>query len=387
MMDKLTEEERFLLLGKMTGTLTREEEEALQHLFLSNPHARLAYEELASTLPAEDVETGFARRNENQAWPDLAAKFREQQQPQTTARHIPFYKKRWAAAAMVIGVLLVGAIYWQQLRKYGKTGLASAPSKPAIELQLANGQVINLSREEGAINAGAVQLNNKHKVLTYAVGNNSTAPAGMNSLFVPVGMSYQVKLADGCEVWLNSATRLEFPLSFTEHKREITIYGEAYLKIAKDAAKPFVVHLPHSTVQVLGTEFNVNTYDSGVVKVALVEGSVNVQAPTGNSKLSPGKQAIYQAGQPITQVDFEARQVLSWRKGLFYFNDASLDEISRVVPRWYGVRVVIDNPAILSRRFSGVINRNHPITVFLEDLKVISHIDARIDQEGVLHFK
>ena len=112
-----------------------------------------------------------------------------------------------------------------------------------------------------------------------------------------------------------------------------------------------------------------------------------MQAPAGNSRLAPGRQAVYRVGGPITQVAFDARQVLSWRKGLFYFNDASLEEISRVVPRWYGVRVVIDNPAILSRRFSGVINRNHPITVFMEDLKVISQIDARIDQEGILHFK
>lgn len=387
MMDKLTEEERFLLAGKLTGTLTHEEEAALEHLFLSNPYARQAYDELAGSLPAEDVETGFARRKKNPAWRDLAAEFRAQQQPRTTTRHIPFYKKRWAAAAAVTGVLVVAAIFWQQLSKHGKADLAGVPSKPAIELQLANGQVIDLSREEGAIDAGAVQLNNNQKVLTYAVGNNSKVPVGMNSLFVPVGLDYQVKLADGSEVWLNSATRLEFPLSFADHKREITIYGEAYVKVTKDAAKPFIVHLPHSTVQVLGTEFNVNTYDSGVVKVALVEGSVNMQAPTGDSRLSAGKQAVYRAGQPITQVAFEARQVLSWRKGLFYFNDANLEEISRVVPRWYGVRVVIDNPAILSRRFSGVINRNRPITVFMEDLKVISHIDARIDQEGILHFR
>ncbi|WP_346319217.1 FecR domain-containing protein [Chitinophaga sp. YIM B06452] len=386
MMDKLTEEERFLLMGKLTGTLTPEEEKALEHLFLSNPHARPAYEELAGSLPAEDVETGFARRKENPSWRNLAAEFRKQQQSPATIRHIPFYKKRWAAAAAITGVLAIAAICWQQFNKHGKTDLAGVPSKPVIELQLANGQVIDLSREEGAINAGAVQLNNNHKVLTYAVGNNNTIPAGMNSLSVPVGLDYQVKLADGSEVWLNSATRLEFPLSFGD-RREITIHGEAYVKVTKDAAKPFIVHLPYSTVQVLGTEFNVNTYDSGVVKVALVEGAVNMQAPTGNSRLAPGRQAVYRAGQPITQTAFEARQVLSWRKGLFYFNDASLEEISRVVPRWYGVRVVIDNPAILSRRFSGVINRNHPINVFMEDLKAISHIDAWIDQEGILHFK
>ncbi len=69
--------------------------------------------------------------------------------------------------------------------------------------------------------------------------------------------------------------KLEFPFSFTEGSREITIFGEAYIKVAKNPSKPFIVHLPGSTVQVLGTEFNVNTYDSGIVKVSLVEGMVN----------------------------------------------------------------------------------------------------------------
>jgi len=188
-------------------------------------------------------------------------------------------------------------------------------------------------------------------------------------------------------IWLNSATKLEFPLAFPGDTREITISGEAYLKVAKNAAKPFIVHLPHSTVQVLGTEFNVNTYDSGLVKVALVEGSVNMQAPTGTSKLAPGKQAVYRFGQPISQETFDARTVLSWQKGLFYFNDASLQEISKVLPRWYGIQVTIDDPSILSRTFSGIIDRNKPIEVFMEDLKMISRINAYRDKQNVLHFK
>lgn len=385
MMDKLTEEERFLLLGKVTGTLTQEEEVAWEHLFDNNPDVRTAYAGLVNQLPAEATQAGFAVYRVNRPWRDLAAEFRDRQHVTGKVAHMLHYKKSWVAAAIIIGILAGAGILWNAIYKPGKDALA-AKAKPGIELKLAGGKIIDLSRQQGGIDAGTVRLNNSNKTLSYATDSGQAA-VGVNMLTVPIGMDYKLHLADGSEVWLNSATELEFPLSFAGQTREITIRGEAYLKVTKDAAKPFIVHLPHSTVQVLGTEFNVNTYDSGVVKVALVEGAVNLQATTGESKLTPGKQAIYHVGGPILQETFDARQVLSWRKGLFYFNNASLEEISKVVPRWYGVQVTIDDPAILSRRFSGVINRNRPIAIFLEDLKVISHIDARIDQAGILHFK
>ena len=291
-----------------------------------------------------------------------------------------------AVASVAIVMLTAGSILWSQFSKPGRRDQVAVPSKPAIELKLAGGQVVNLSQEQGAIDAGAAKLSNSNKSLSYSV-NNDQSLIGINTLTVPIGLDYKINLADGSMIWLNSATKLEFPLAFPGDTREITISGEAYLKVAKNAAKPFIVHLPHSTVQVLGTEFNVNTYDSGLVKVALVEGSVNMQAPTGTSKLAPGKQAVYRFGQPISQETFDARTVLSWQKGLFYFNDASLQEISKVLPRWYGIQVTIDDPSILSRTFSGIIDRNKPIEVFMEDLKMISRINAYRDKQNVLHFK
>ncbi|MBS1601429.1 MAG: FecR domain-containing protein [Bacteroidetes bacterium] len=387
MLDQLTDEEKFLLLGKVTGSLGPEEEIALERLFLVNPDARSGYEELLSALPCEDINAHLAGRKEHSTWPDLKTRFRERRpSPPPIVKQVPLYKKKWVAAAAVIFIVATGAVLWRQTGKLRKPELAAVPSESAIELKLADGQVVNLSQQQGAINAGAAQLTNNNKSLSYVSGRNPQA-AGINTLTVPIGKDYKITLSDGSEVWLNSATKLEFPLSFGRNTREISINGEAYVKVAKIARQPFVVHLPNSSVQVLGTEFNVNTYDSGVVKVALVNGSVNLHAPTGSSILTPGKQAVYLAGQPIAQVIFDARNVLSWRKGLFYFKDASLEEISRVVPRWYGIRVVIDDPAIQSRTFSGVINRNRPIEAFMEDLKVISRIESYTDQEGAVHFK
>jgi len=381
-MAHLTEEQEYLLLGKIGGLLNETEEKAWETLLRENPAARQAYDDMIQALPPGEVANSFQRIKQDATWKDLAAHYKVEKPVPKTRRLV----YRSLAAACII--LLLSAGGWLFYYHHAGQPAASTHTKqPAIQLTLANGQHINLSNEEGAIQTADVQLTNNNKTLTYVLAGETAGRAGMNRLTVPVGMDYKIALSDGTEVWLNAATRLEFPFAFAGNTREITINGEAYLKVAKNAAKPFLVHLPHSTVQVLGTEFNVNTYDSGVVRVALVEGSVNMQAPTGESMLSPGKEAVYHAGNPIQQQSFDPKLVLSWREGLFYFSGATLTEINKVVPRWYGITTVIDNPNIRGREFVGALDRNQPIQVFLNDLKAISGIDSYIDTEGVLHFK
>jgi transmembrane sensor len=383
-MINLSEEEQYLLLGKVTNSLSEGEKKDLDILLLKNQKVWEVYEDLIRQLPLQDIANSFERLKQPEHWKDLNKHFQEH----PVIRLLPIYKK-FLAAAVFIGVCVIGVLIWNQLKNRNNLSTATAVTKKitGIQLKMADGKVINLSAAQGGINAGAAQLNNTNKTLTYSVNSGAVPNNEINSLIVPVGMDYKINLSDGTEVWLNAATQMKFPLAFTGNTREITINGEAFLKVAKNLKKPFIVHLPNTTVQVLGTEFNVNTYDSGVVKVALVKGSVNMHASTGDSKLVPGIEAISSSGTPIKQQAFDSKIVLSWRNGLFYFEEASLTEISKVTPRWFGIEVVIDNPSLYRRRFTGVLNRNQPLSVFLEDLKAISNIDSYIDKGKVLHFK
>jgi hypothetical protein len=383
-MTNLSEEEQYLLLGKVTDSLSPGEKEDLDILLRDKPELREAYGELIRQLPRQDVANSFERLKQPGYWKNLDTQFRKQQAIRVT----PLYKKLMAAAVFT-GVCIGGGLIWNQLknRNISSTAMTVTKKTTGIQLKMADGKVINLSADQGGINTGVVQLINANKTLTYSLKNEVAGTNEINSLIVPVGMDYKINLSDGTEVWLNAATQLNFPLAFTGNIREITINGEAFLKVAKNPKKPFIVHLPNSTVQVLGTEFNVNTYDQGIAKVALVKGSVNMHAAAGNSKLAPGMEAICTTGIPIKQQVFDPKIVLSWRNGLFYFEDAPLTEISKVTPRWFGIEVIIDNPSLYKRRFTGVLNKNQPISVFLEDLKAISDIDSYIDKRKVLHFK
>jgi ferric-dicitrate binding protein FerR (iron transport regulator) len=381
MMDQLTEEEIFLLLGKASGSLLPGEEVLLEELFRNTPQAATAYQELLN-----NVKEAGSRQDGNillPRWRELTAEIKANTHTRKTTveKMFPF---KWAAAAASILVVAVGLFLYTRYNHQQQRTIAQR-SSPAIELRLEDGSIINLSQQQGTIQTGSMQLSNTNKTLAYAAKGHKTA--GTNRLTVPVGLDYKVTLSDGTEIWLNSATRLEFPAAFTGTTREITVNGEAYLNVAPNSQSPFLVHLPGSTVQVMGTAFNINSYDSGITKIALVNGAVKVVAGTAIKVLSPGKQAICTNGQAITETSFDERVVLSWRKGLFYFNNASLSEISKVLPRWFNISVLIDDPAILNRRFTGVINRNQPLTNFLEDFTIISGIHAKMDSDGRLHLQ
>lgn len=91
------------------------------------------------------------------------------------------------------------------------------------------------------------------------------------------GSKGRFTLPDGSVVWLNSETKLTYPNQFADDRRLVSLEGEAYFEVAKDAKKPFVVQAGEIDVEVLGTCFDLDSYSSGeFVKTALLNGSVKI---------------------------------------------------------------------------------------------------------------
>mgnify|MGYP000004802238 CR=1 FL=1 len=82
-----------------------------------------------------------------------------------------------------------------------------------------------------------------------------------------------MELSDGTKVWLNSRTKIEYPAVFADKERRIKLDGEAYFQVAQNIHKPFIVQTPKGNVEVLGTQFNVESYsDDSTFATALMEG-------------------------------------------------------------------------------------------------------------------
>ena len=375
-MMNLSDHYQYLFLGKVTGTLDPAEVSELDRLLDNDAEMQAAYEAFTSQLPAKYVSDSFDHLNRPGYWKDIARSYEKR-------RTAPLWRRLSSAAAVIILIVGGGYLLWPSWRQ---EIAVQVPGKKAntVQLKLAGGRSIDLSHTKGRINEGGTEAVNKDKVLSYA--SKDPTDVSVNEVSVPIGMDYQVALSDGTKIWMNSATHLYFPTNFHADAREISIDGEAYLEVAQDAKRPFTVRLPNSSVQVLGTALNVNTYHSDVTNVALVSGAIQFSGGQTNLILKPGEQVVY-SGEGISKQTFDPKFVLSWKKGLYYFEAADLNDISVVIQRWFGVNTMIDSKDLLNTKVAGVLDKHQPLENFLDDLKAIAHIQAYFDKSGVLHFK
>lgn len=365
---------------------------------------RLVLEELAEVISDEDLAYLKATMREDpeafNIWfetrnllnePDVK-EFLERDRPvekifQATLKDKDKYKRRpgsWpfyllGIAAVMIAGLCIFHFFYPTSSRFPVTPTIAASK--GIMLELPSSGAIDLSRQNGTVQFNNITIDHRGNAMTYTAMNT---PAGIATLTVPQGKDFKVTLSDGSVIWLNSTTRLQFPLSFTGDTREILIHGEAYIEVAKDT-KPFFVKLPGTTLQVLGTSFNINTYDSNKVQISLVTGSLKVQDKTNELLLHPGQQATHTAsGMHVTL--FDTTDVLSWRHGSQIFNNTSLAEVATMIPRYYGKQVVMDNPAKGTARFTGVLYKNQPVEHSLNILKSTNNFDYYI-QDNIIHIK
>ena len=203
-----------------------------------------------------------------------------------------------------------------------------------------------------------------------------------NKLTTPVGGEYSLVLSDGTKVFLNADSELKYPVEFSDGKRIVDLKGEAYFEVHKDSLRPFIVRMNGAEVTVLGTSFNVNTYeDDGQIYTTLVNGSVRVSSvKNGQAEvLKPGMQSVMdvQSGQ-LTVREVDVEPYVAWREGRFVFRAMTLDLIMRQLQRWYDFEVFYQNPELKDYEFRGVIKRDMDLDKVLSVIKVTTNVDFEV---------
>ena len=278
-----------------------------------------------------------------------------------------FRWKNWVAAASLVIAVGVGATYVsnKELPTEPQTVTVVPQLKeisPAVSgaiLTLADGSEIVLdSLGNGQIaQQSNTTISNQAGQLVYK--SNNGASSVYNTMTTPKAQKYSLQLADGTKVWLNASSSIKFPTAFSGNTRQVSITGEAYFEVSPDKKRPFIVDVKGMQIEVLGTHFNVNSYnDEEVIRTTLIEGSVVITQSMKSKKLYPGQQAmVNNMGDISLEKNVNISQVMSWKNGLFYFENSSLQEVMREISRWYDVEVVYQN-AIPERKFEGEIQRN-----------------------------
>ncbi|MGD1890556.1 MAG: FecR family protein, partial [Cyclobacteriaceae bacterium] len=165
----------------------------------------------------------------------------------------------------------------------------------------------------------------------------------------PMGQKIRFQLPDGTKVWLNADSRFTYPSSFAR-QRVVYLSGEAFLEVAHDANRPFVVRTEKASVKVLGTSFNVKAREAQPTETVVVSGKVAFSGkdnPTSSVVLQPNDKAVLNTttGETIRST-VDANSYAAWTNGTLIFEDQPLSEVFTEIARWYGVTIAVENPAI-----------------------------------------
>ena len=294
--------------------------------------------------------------------------------------------KWWYAAASIFLISTIVSISYLYIKDTEtRTILTSQfgddvlPGGNRAYITLSSGKRIELDSTQ----TGLISTNGKH---AYIDGTEllRSSVAEFATVHTPIGGQYHIILPDGSEAWLNAASTIKYPLQFGKEQRSIETTGEVYLEVKSDKTKPFIVHTGEQRIRVLGTAFNVRSYEEGNI-TTLVHGRIaleNVQR-TAKVILNPGEQSRM-VGHTYQVEKIDPSDFVGWKDGTFTNNDATLQETCQELERWYGVKFIFPVGFSNKEVAFNTIDRKEKLSVVLDALKTTYRVDFEIKGKEVM---
>ncbi len=305
------------------------------------------------------------------------------------------FGKWWKyAAVLLFPILVVGS--WKLMHETEQVSVVAssvAPIQPGCSravLVLDDGRKVFLKEEEEGVISEDKEITvtgEKDRLVYTSSEGKNVDEIRFNELEVPRGGEYKVRLADGTLVYLNSATRIKYPVKFDKKERKVYLSGEAYFEVTKDPERPFFVEMEGVEVRVYGTSFNVNTHQKGNIQTVLVRGSIGVKvlASGMESVIKPGQMAEFKQGD--TKVDVKEVNVAvytDWKDGIFRFENQRLEDILTVLSNWYDVEVFYQTVSVKELHFSGYMERYKDVSVILEAITLSTGVTFSIQGKTII---
>lgn len=318
-------------------------------------------------------------------------------------RRIKLYK--YSAAAAAVALIIISALtlinpFSQSssplLSLFGERSNAELPHiKPGEErasLLLANNQVVELgpdAQQMQQLKGVSIKKEAETKKATLVIdvtGRGNEELYKLNEIVVPKYAEYQINLEEGTRVWLNSETKMKFPLKFAEGERVVYISGEAYFQVAHNPKRPFIVHLDDKTqIKVLGTEFNIRTYEENLSQSTLISGSIELIHDGVSTMVEPGKSCIVNKNTgEVTLQEADLMSVTSWKNGEFVFRNETLENIIKELSRWYQVEVKFESDNLKEERFYLYCNRTTGFEEIMYQIRKTGRINYSYKNKSIV---
>lgn len=395
----LTREEIFHLLDAYTSKeITPAEEQLLFHWLSDNSES----DELREYIKGAWEQNRSSQETQRVDWQAMYQRIVEVNEKDTeryyaedndnaTIKNKLRFLSSFSVAAAVIAVAIGLTVYFKDIRTAGKqiqiaNSIAkdiAAPTSVKSILTLSNGQTIQL----GNASSGILAVQDNIRIvkdasdgISYA-GNSSTVT--YNQLDVPNGsLPVKLVLSDGSKIWLNVGSSLRYPTAFVGKERKVELKGEAYFEIAHNASMPFIVQKGDMDVRVLGTHFDVSSYDDdAIAKITLLEGSVKVFKGSNEVTIKPGQQACVTDKIKVKD-DVDLDEVMAWKAGKFKFGqDADIESIMRQISKWYNVNVRYEGK--VDAHFWGVVSRSANVSEVLKILEATGGVKFSLEENTI----
>lgn len=362
-----------LIIKKLNNTLTEQENKLFETWYNESKEHRDYFERVknnySDTLEEIDVD-------KEAAWKYLEEKIES----------LPKQKSAlWKYVAAAGVVLLLSVPLFNRFLKPSASSPAFvtaniAPGRDKATLTLDDGTQIAL--ENGAKYEKENIVSNGEKIV-YKSQSKKNNIVVYNTLDIPRGGEFSMELSDGTKVRLNSETQIKYPVNFIKGRtRQVElVFGEAYFEVspsAENEGSKFVVLNNNQKTEVLGTRFNVKAYkDEGFIYTTLAEGKVQVENDINAQLLKPGEQTILNIKtKEINKSLCDVQAELAWIEGDFMFNKKPLEDIVKVLSRWYDVDFVLEGEAIHHQKFNGQLSRKQNLEVILELIKTTEKLQS-----------
>ena len=379
-----------LLISKsLSGNITKEEQAELDSWREESEYNKKLFEQICSETVMREKLAQYKSANVQTAF-DTFVKRREKLHS----------RQRWIgklsryAAIFIVPVLAVVFYYSQRENveiteePQSKSGVVTVQRNLPV-LTLSNGKEMVLYNQELLLeeeNGVRISVNEEGR-MQYDRADSVGTEMVYNTLTTPSQCDFTFTLADGTKVWMNAKSSLRYPVAFQGKERVVYAEGEIFLEVARDEKHPFFVMLNGMKVEVLGTSFNVSTYDKDYIETVLVKGRVGLQmaGDTQEWEVKPNELARYDRKNKTIEVrEVDILPYVTWKEGHFLFKNQSLEKIMDVMARWYDVSVEFQDESIRNLHFTGDIERYENINDFLHFMELGGKVVFNIQDKTII---
>ena len=372
-----------LIVKYLQGCISPEEKVMLDKWLEESSENREIYHRVQGRVNREERQRIIRKLNKRAAWERVDRNTKKYRHP--ILRRCMKY-----AATIVLPLFMVGVGFYLIRDKEEIHPVAEmvkiSPGVTKAELVLADGHKVVLGTEtiDSLVSEEGVNIVKDGNGVSY-LGNKEEGDLAYNIMRVPRGGEFKVRLQDGTLVYMNSETELKYPVRFVGKERRVYLSGEAYFEVQRDTTKPFIVVMNGNEVRVLGTEFNVRSYEDEKCQfTTLVAGKVLLTTHDHRCiELLPNEQGIVDPQGDIRKEQVDVALYTAWKDGNFVFRKQSLEHIMEIVERWYDLKVTFEDEWCKHVSFSGNVERYDDFSKLAEMLEATGSVKFRIKNNEI----